>query len=340
MFFAFYTALFVVILYGKRADCQSITDSVKWMNLEDVGEKFLENQKPVMIYFYKNDCDSCRIQETTTFSNPEVSNYINILFYPVKINALTTDTLKFFDGSLYGNSKQTGSIHDLAYSLGVNSDSLPALVLFSRAAQGSVFKGYKSRDEIFRILVYYNENIDQNMLFDEWLALHRKGYPPGQSQIMTRLLVKWKELDEAMEESKTQKRKLLLNLYNYNRVSSTLMRTVCYNNPTVAEYLNEKYYPVNIDVYTKDTLEFFGQKYINENQSHKYHQLPIAALEGKMIFPVFLILDEDLKVLEKITGFISPKRLELILNFYGSDSYKTMPIQDFEKTFKSKMPDD
>ncbi|NPA44440.1 MAG: DUF255 domain-containing protein, partial [Chlorobi bacterium] len=80
---------------------QNVKDSINWISIEEAGSKFLKVQKPIMIYFYKQDCDSCREQEKTTFSNPEVANYINILFYPVKINAETKDSLKFFDGKYY-----------------------------------------------------------------------------------------------------------------------------------------------------------------------------------------------------------------------------------------------
>ncbi len=330
----------LIFLFVINAKSQTITDSVKWISLEEAGAEFLEVQKPVIFYFYKDDCDSCRYMEETTFSNSEVSNYINILFYPVKINALSKDTIKFFDGKLYANSEKTGKIHDLAYMLGVHSDTLPSLVFFSRKAQGIEFPGYKNRDEIFRILTYYNEGIYDYVEFEDWYKYHRKGYPPGQSQIMTRLLVKWKTLDEALELNKTQKRKIILNLYNYNRVSCTLMRTNTFNQPQVADYINKNFYPISIDVFTKDTLEIFGQKYINENQPYKYHQLPIAALEGKMNFPVFLILDENLKVLEKVTGYLTPEMVESILNFYGSNSNKTIKWQIYKKEFVSKIKEE
>ncbi len=59
---------------------QNLTDSVHWISLEDAGNLFAKKQKPIMIYLHKSECDSCREQEETTFSNPEVANYINVLF--------------------------------------------------------------------------------------------------------------------------------------------------------------------------------------------------------------------------------------------------------------------
>ncbi len=320
-------------------NAQNLPDSVHWISIEKAGELFLKKQKPILVYFYKNNCDSCRIQEETTFSNPEVANYINVLFYPVKINAETKDSLKFFDGNYYKNTGKYGKIHDLAYKLAGTTDSFPALVLFSRRAEGKSFFGYKNRDEIFRILIYYAEDIDVSTTFDDWYKYHKKGYPPGQKQIFTRLKIRWKTLDEALELNKKEPRKILLNFYNYNKISCSLLRTQTFNQAQIAEYLNEKYYPVNIDVFSQDTMTIMGQTYINENKPYKYHQLPIAALGGKMIFPAFIILDENEKVLIKVQEYMTPEKFEPLMKYYGDDFYKKEKYNTFMKEFKSKLKD-
>jgi len=227
-------------------------------------------------------------------------------------------------------------VHDLVNMI-AGTDTLPTLVLFSKRAAGRAFKGFKNRDEIFRILIYYAEDIDISTPFEDWYKYHLKGYPPGQSQIITRLKIKWTPLKEAQELNKTEPKKMLLNLYNYNKISCTLMRTQTYNNPKIASYLNEKFYSVNIDVFTQDTLKIKGIKYINENKSHKYHQLPIAALEGKMNFPAFIIIDEEGNVLAKFQEYMTPEKFEKVINYYGENKYKTEKFDTFMKNFKSKL---
>ena len=334
--------LLTVILISGVLNCfsKSLKDSVQWISLEKANELFLKNQKPILIYFYQNNNDSCRLQESSTFSNPEVANYINVLFYPVKIDAETKESLTFFDGIKYENTGKTGKLNDLTIKLCGPLSTFPTLVIFNKRAEGAAFPGYFDRDEIFRRLIYYSEEIyDSNVEFNDWLKIHKKGFPAGQTQIMTRLLVKWKTLDEALAESKIKPKKILLNLYNYNKISCTLMRITVLNNPEVAAYLNENYYPVNIDAFTQDTLEIFGQKYINENQPHKFHQLPIAALSGKMIFPAFIIIDQNNKVLEKVQRFLTIKDTEALLHFYGDNEFQTKDWNTFKSTFVSKVKD-
>ncbi len=330
--------LFISIFFlsGYNMFAQNLNDSINWLSLDSVSAKFAKVQKPVFIYFYADNCDSCRVQEQTTFSNPEVANYINILFYPVKLNAYTQDTLTFFDGHKYINSPKTGKMHDLAYTVTGRNDTLPAIVIFSRRAKGQSFIGYMNRDEIFRPLIYYAEDIDQWTDYPIWEREHKKAYPPGKEQIMTRLNVKWKTLSEANELNKTHPKKMLLHFYNYYKISSTVMRTQSFNNQVNAEILNRKFYPVNINVFTQDTLEFKGYKYINENKPYKYHQLPIAALQSKMIFPAFIITDENGQVLDRIQKYMPPEELEHLLTFYGDDIYKKMSWKAYLKSLKKK----
>ncbi len=328
-----FTTIFIYFLFQINA--QSLTDSIKWITLEKASETFTERQKPIFVYFYKNDCDSCREIEKTTFSNPEVANYINILFYLVKINVKTKDTIKFMDGKFYANP--SGKIHNIARMMLGDTIKFPAFVIFSTQAKGQAFYGYKNRDEIFRSLIYYAEEIDRHVKYDDWYKYHKKGYPPGRKQIMTRLIIKWKALKEATELHKKQPRKMLLNFYNYNKISCTLMRTQSFNHPEIAKVLNEKFYPVNIDVYSQDTLSIMGHDYINDNKPYKYHQLPIAALEGKMTFPAYIILDEDGKVLEKFRMYQTPEMMEVILKYYGNDEFKKQNFVKFKKSFKSSI---
>lgn len=329
--------ILIVLLFNNSANAQTKIDSINWLTTDTVTQRFAKVQKPVMFFIYTKSCDSCALMQKETFSNSEVSNYINVLFYPVKIDANTSKNIKFLDGKEYSKPSKPGAKHGIVELLSGENDSLPALVLFNKRGVGTAFYGFKNRDEIFRILIYYAEDMDLSVNFQQWYKYHTKGYPAGQEQIVTRLKIRWKELEEATELNKTQPRKTLLNFYNYYKISCTLMRTQSFNQIDIANYLNQNYYPVNIDVFSTDTLEIFGQKYINENQPYKYHQLPIAALEGNMIFPSFLILDEDGKVLIKIFKYMTPEMLEPLLKYFGENMYKKISYEEYLKTFKSEI---
>lgn len=327
---------FLLFLLAAYASAQNVKDSVEWMSFDKVRKEFAEVQKPVMIFLYSQDSDSSLLMQKTTFSNPEVANYINILFYPLKLDVHSREEIIFFDGRKFANTKQSGNKHDLAFMLAGNNDTLPAMVLFDRQAQGRTLYGFKDRDAIFRPLIYYAEDLGENTAYEEWIKYHTRAFPPGQEQVMTRLNVRWLNLEQAMERHEKQPKKILLNFYNYHKVSCTVLRTQVFNDKRIADYINEKFYPVNVDVFTTDTLTIFGQSYVNAGEEHGFHQLPVAALSGYMRFPAFLILDEEGNLREKFQNFYTTEKLKPILEYYGNDAYKRESWKEFLKAYEKR----
>jgi thioredoxin-related protein len=327
------TFLFLIAFLGKA---QNINDSINWMTFDEVRKEFSEVQKPVMIFLYSQKSDSSVLMQKNTFSNPEVANYINILFYPLKLDVYSEEALTFFDGRVFENTESSGNKHDLAFMLAGRNDTLPALVFFDVNAQGQTFYGYKNRDEIFRTLIYYAENIGTTTSYEDWEKYHTRAFPPGQEQVMTRLNVRWLPLDEAMQKHEKHPQKILLNFYDYRKVSCTVMRTQVFNDKRISDYINQHYYPINIDVFTTDTLEIFGKQYVNSGEAHNFHQLPIAALAGYMKFPAFIIIDEENNVREKFQDFYTVEALKPILEYYGSDAYKKENWKDYLKLYEKR----
>jgi thioredoxin-related protein len=149
--------------------------------------------------------------------------------------------------------------------------------------------------------------------------------------------VKWYSLEEALKMNKVHPRKIMINWYANWNISSMLMYANTFNNPAIAAFINKNYYPVRIDATTTDTLNVFGQKFINENKQHPYHQLAVAMLEGKMIFPATLFLDENNKLIDRMQIFLTSENLQPILNYYGGNVYRTTKWADYLKTYKSQM---
>lgn len=313
---------------------QTDTSKVKWQSFEETKALFEKNQKPVLIYFHDELNDSSNLMLNETFGLQEVANYANILFYPIKLDIYTKDSLTFFDGTKYYNTGKNGKIHDIVNQLLGDEPVFPSMILFTREAVGSVFTGFKDRNHIFPILIYYAESVDKSTTYEKFEKEYFKTYPIGQKQIMTRVLVKWKTFDETTELMKTNPKKILINLYDNYSISSTMQRLKTYNNPIIADYLNQKFYCINLDVKTNDTITFLNQKYINEGAPHGYHQIAIAMLDGKMNFPSFLMLDENSKLLERLQKYMPPDEFEVLIHFIGDDVYKNENWEAYKTTFK------
>lgn len=312
------------------------TSKVVWKSFEETNKFFQKKQKPVMIFLFNNDDDSSSVMLNQVFGMDEVANYINILFYPIKLEIHSKDTLTFFDGNKYANTNKNNGVHDLVIKLTSGDTQTPSVLVFSKEAVGTVYPGFKDRNHIFPLLIYYAENTYKSTKYEDFEKYYFKTYPPGQKQIMTRILVKWKSIDEAFELNKKYPKKIFINLYNNYNINCTVMRLKTYNNPKIATYLNKNFYCVNLDVKLQDTIELLDQTYINEGVSHGYHQLPISFLNGKMDFPAFLIFDEKSKFLDKKQEYMTPEIFEPIIKFLGSDAYKKQKWDTYLESFKSE----
>lgn len=328
--------IFLVFIVSFNLSAQENLEikNINWLTFEETGLKFESYQKPIMVYLYEDNCDSCKIMENETFLNQEVVNYLNILFYSIKLNVATTDSLTFFNGQKFGKNPNK-KYNDIIYTIIGEEIQLPAILMFNKQAQGTLFTGFKDRDHLFPILIYYNEIIPNSLEYSVFEEQYFKAYPIGLQQIVTRLNIKWKIFDEMLEIQQTKPRKILIDIYYNYSISATMMRTQTFNDPIIAKYLNEKFYCTTVEAQGNDSITLKNVTYVNSGEAHKYHQFAIAAMDGKMFFPAFIILDENYNLLDRIQVYLTPKELEAILIYYGDDIYKTKTYTDFITTFDS-----
>ena len=306
--------------------------TLNWLTFEQTSVLFEKNQKPIMVFLYsKDDLKSKKMLETT-FANQEVYNYLNILFYSIKFDIETDDTLQFFNGKKFGHLPNE-KYHSLVKYLAGDSITLPALVMFNRVGEGRVFFGSKNRDSIFPTLIYYSENIYNSTTYEEWEDYYFKAFPPGQKQIITRLKIRWQTMNEMLQEYETKPKMIFIDLYDSYNTASTVMRMETYNNPKIAEYLNKNFYRVTVKLRSEEEFELKGVTYKNSGTGYKYHQFPYAVLNGNLQFPAFVILDEDMNLIERKQIFMTPEIFEPIIHFYGDGNYKNQDYKTFFENF-------
>jgi len=67
-----------------------------------------EKNKPILVYFYKKNCQYCDKMKRETLSDVSVINIINNNFIPVKIDSRTKDTI-YYNNKAYGNQQPESS---------------------------------------------------------------------------------------------------------------------------------------------------------------------------------------------------------------------------------------
>ena len=150
--------------------------------------------------------------------------------------------------------------------------------------------------------------------------------------------VKWLTIQKALELNKKEPRKFYIDVYTDWCGWCKKMDQTTYMDPVIAHILNTKFYPVKFNAESKDPINVAGKTFVNDGSSSRSpHQLAVALLQGKMAYPSVAYLDERFQLLTVVPGFLTPKGLEPILQYFATNSYKTESWQDYQKNFVSEI---
>ena len=145
--------------------------------------------------------------------------------------------------------------------------------------------------------------------------------------------INWISWDQMIEQraNDSTKKKVFIDLYTSWCSWCKRMDGSTFSDLTIVNYMNAKYYCVKFDAETKDTIVFNGHQFVNSDPFYvkpnlrsrgKSHWFAHSILDGKLSYPSYVILDENLTRLMIYKGFKDAEKLLGILLFFASDQYK------------------
>jgi len=147
--------------------------------------------------------------------------------------------------------------------------------------------------------------------------------------------IKWLDLEEAVALNKKKPKKIFLDMYTDWCGWCKKMDASTFINPVIVDYMNKNYYAVKFNAERKDTVTFNGKNYVNANPAggRSSHQLAQELLGGRMSYPSFVFLDENLTRITILPGFRKAPDFEAVLNYINTDAYKTQQWEEFNASF-------
>ena len=159
---------------------------------------------------------------------------------------------------------------------------------------------------------------------------------PHLQQEVRQAKVQWMTLEEALEKSKTEKKKIFIDVFTDWCGWCKRMDESTFVDPAVADYLNNNYYPVKFNAEQQQDIVFNNKTYhFRKNGARGYHELAAEWLNNRLSFPTVVFLDETQNVIQSIPTYLEAPKLETILNYFGTNSHKTTPWETYEKKFNS-----
>lgn len=161
--------------------------------------------------------------------------------------------------------------------------------------------------------------------------------------------INWMTMDEALaaQQSDKKPKRIFIDVYTTWCGPCKLLDKRTFTNPDLIEFVNKNYYPVKFDAegtevvhYLDNTYTFPGHK-PNLNRQRGQHEFARAMkVQG---YPSMGFFDENGKFIQTITGYHTPKQLEIYLTMVANDDYKELTTgekwNNYQKEFKYKWRD-
>lgn len=158
--------------------------------------------------------------------------------------------------------------------------------------------------------------------------------------------VKWMTLEQAIEAQKTIPKKILINFYTDWCAPCKIMDKDTYNQPVIASYLNDNYYPVKFNAEGRENVTVFGRTFTNSEfvdgkENNAMHDF--TKYMNVNAIPSAVFLDETGNPITILQGALSAKELEPYIPFISSNKYKKINTREgwenYQKKFKSSIKD-
>ena len=145
--------------------------------------------------------------------------------------------------------------------------------------------------------------------------------------------ISWMSVEEAAGKLQQEQRPVLIDLYTTWCGWCRQMDKRTYSNKKVAEYLQDKFYPVRVDAETHAAITWGGRTY-QFNPQYRSNEFAMYLTHGRLEFPTTIIIAPGQEP-QAIPGFLEPKDLELLVKYFGEGAYRTTSFDDYQKSFKA-----
>ena len=155
---------------------------VKWYTLEEAQALSAKAPRKIFVDMYTSWCGWCKVMDKNTFSQPEIAQYLNTYFYPVKFDGEGKEPV-VFNGQTF-NYNPDYRCHELAAAIMQGNMSYPTTVYINEQMQLlTLVPGYLLPDDLLPILVFFAQDYFQKM-----------SWPDFQQQ--------WPQIKETMQKKK------------------------------------------------------------------------------------------------------------------------------------------
>lgn len=146
--------------------------------------------------------------------------------------------------------------------------------------------------------------------------------------------INWIKIEDLEAAQAAEPRKVFIDMYTNWCSWCHKMDKATFQHPGIVKYINEHYYAVKFNAERKDTVHYRGESYaFIQNGRRGYNQLAALLMNGQLSYPTIVYLDEDLRIIQPVQGYMSPQDFERTVTYLAGDHYKEQPFEQYKKNY-------
>jgi thioredoxin-related protein len=151
---------------------------------------------------------------------------------------------------------------------------------------------------------------------------------PEDKEVSANTAIKWLTMEEAEALTAKEPRKLFIYLYSTQCGWCKKMDEETFRADNIITYLNTHFYPVKLNVESENPITVGGYTY-NFDPERRFHEFAIKLLNGRMSYPTHACMDEEMQLIETVSGYRPPEKMRPVLIYFTKNYYKTMNLEKF-----------
>lgn len=142
---------------------------VKTYSINEALALIKKKPKKILVNIYTNFCNSCKVQNRTTFIDTSIAGYINKNFYLVNFDAESSDTIIFNNEKHFKQVVNGYPFNTFAFKITNGQFSLPSIaVLDEKLVLIDVLPMYQHPNNLKLVLLYFGSNTYKTKKWPEY----------------------------------------------------------------------------------------------------------------------------------------------------------------------------